>query len=309
MNLTKYIKALLFIALFTASAYVYAYANTLLVLDMRNVPILPKHFRTTSDPLPNNINKGGLADLHIAGGSQFSKLALHKIVKRLGTNHITVIDLRQESHGFLDGNAITWYAPQDAGNKGLTDTQIEQREAQLLHELDLQEYATAYVILKKSPNGYIIKTKPVEFSVHNVSSEADLVTQSHLNYHRIYVQDFHAPNAQQIDRFIKIVKQLPPNQWIYFHCRAGVGRTTTFMVMYDMMRNAKKVSFDDILARQRALGGKELTQLPEPGSFKYTSAKERLNFLKQFYRYVRENKDGFATSWSTWSSIKRPYIS
>lgn len=295
----KNIKTLLFLILFMLSTQVYA--DPMLVLDMRNVPALPRNFRTTSDPVPTNINTLGLAELHIAGGAQFSKLALQKILQKLRTKHLTIIDLRQESHGFLDGNAISWYGPRDDANAGMTDSQIEKTQEELLHGLELQEFAKAYVVLKKSPTGQITERKPVEFSVHGVSSEAELVTLSHLNYGRIYVQDFHAPSDKEVDRFIQLVKELPRDHWIYFHCHAGIGRTTTFMVMYDMMRNAKKVSFEDILARQLALGGKDLAELPEPASFKYKPAAERLDFLKRFYQYAQENKNGFNTLWTKWN--------
>ena len=36
----------------------------------------------------------------------------------------------------------------------------------------------------------------------------------------------------------------------HFHCKEGIGRTTTFMIMYDIMKNYKEVSLNDIIKRQ-----------------------------------------------------------
>jgi Inositol hexakisphosphate len=275
--------------------------NTLLVLDMRNLSQLPKHFRTTSNALPTDINTEGLADLHMAGGAQFSKLALERILFHLRTKRLTVIDLREESHGFLNGNAISWYAPGDAVNAGLTGQQIENRQSRLLDELSRQESVKTYMILSKTPDERIDKTKMIEFSMRGVLSEASLADSLHLSYERLYVQDHHAPTAKQVAHFMQRVKQIPKDQWLYIHCRAGLGRTTTFMAMYDMVHNAKKVSFDDIIARQVALGGKDLTALPQPDSYKYKAASQRLTFLKKFYQYAHDNNDNFKTSWLMWN--------
>lgn len=297
---TLYLTGVLLVSLAVTTLAWAAYDATL-VVDARNVPELPRHFRTLQDSLPAHLNAKGLADLPVAGGAQFSRLGLEKILERLHIKRMTIIDLRQESHGFLNGNAISWYASGDAINAGFSMQQIEKRQARLLNELAGKESIKTYVILSKTPNERIDKTKMIEFSMRSVSSEPELAYRLNHVYQRLYVQDHHAPAAKQVDRFIEIVKQLPKKQWVYFHCRAGIGRTTTFLAMYDMMQNAKQVSFDDIIARQAALGGKDLSELPQPGTFKYKAATERLAFLKQFYQYAYENEDHFRTSWTEWS--------
>lgn len=270
-----------------ASPLVFA---TELVLDSRNVAGLPKNFRKSTQTLPSDINSTGLSNLHIAGGAQFSKLSLQSLLQQLPAKKLTIIDLRQESHGFLNGNAISWYARGNSANAGLSSQQIEAIQSRLLRELEEENLVKVGVILSKAPNERIDKKKGVEFAVYGVSSEAELAEKSGLNYERLYVEDFHAPTTKQVDRFIQIVRELSPDHWIYFHCRAGIGRTTTFMAMYDMLKNAKQVPFDDILARQVALGGKDLAE-----------STERLKFLKRFYEYAKENKDNFDTSFAAWS--------
>ncbi len=90
----------------------------------------------------------------------------------------------------------------------------------------------------------------------------------HARYQRFYIEDFHGPDQASVVKFVNFAKTIPDNTWLYFHCRAGRGRTTTFMSMYDMMKNAKQVTFDEIMDRQLALGGADLRDLPE-GNFKY----------------------------------------
>ncbi|MBX3709077.1 MAG: hypothetical protein KIT56_02150 [Gammaproteobacteria bacterium] len=289
------------ILLMVASTLIWArYTSPLLVLDMRNSPELPKHFRTTSDSIGDELNAEGLSQLEIAGGGEFSKSAFEQILFRLQAKKIVVIDLRQESHGLLNGNAISWYGLHNAANAGKSSTQIEEDQSNRLVDLGEQELAVVNKILKKSFDGEIKKVKTVEYLVHQTSTEEEFVTGIGQKYQRLYVQDYHAPSPKEVDRFIRIVKALPKNKWIYFHCREGVGRTTTFMVMYDMIRNAKKVSFADILARQMALSGKDLTKMPDKNNFKYQLAVDRLDFIKKFYEYARNNQDNYHTSWSQW---------
>lgn len=281
-----------------------AFANATLVLDARNHAVLPKHFRCSSDTVKSPVNINGLAMLNIAGGGEFSRLGFQKIKQQIKSTQLTIIDLRQESHGFLNGNAISWYGVANAENAGLTSAEIEKRQAALLLQLSTQNLAKVAIILEKSADGHIAKSKIVEFLVHHVASEEEFVRERHVGYQRFYVQDYHAPNATEVDKFVMMASQIKPEQWLYFHCRAGRGRTTTFMVMYDMMQNAKEVSFEDILQRQAAIGGKDLTKLPKPGSLKYKPAVKRLKFLKEFYDYAKENNDRFSTSFSTWQQEK-----
>lgn len=275
----------------------------MLVLDMRNGPTLPKNFRTTAGHLPNNINTLGLADLHIAGGAEFSKESLKAITQYLHTKNLLIVDLRQEPHGLLNSNAISWYAPQNAENAGKTPSQIEEEQSALLKALGERKTVVVNNILKKSPDGEIEKVKHIEYLVHQANSEQELVNQMNLKYKRIYVQDSHIPSEKQVDRFLEIARNIPENRWIYFHCRAGEGRTTTFMTMYDIYHNAKQVSLRDIFVRQALLGGKDLSQLPEKDSYKFKLAVERLQFIKRFYEYARNNTDNYSTSWSEWVKL------
>lgn len=297
-------KYTIFTLAFILSSLAWAYLpDPLLVLDARNAAHLAKNFRMSSSSVkkPERLNLTGLSDLHMMGSAQFSELGLKSALDRVGAKSAMIIDLRQESHGYLNGNAISWYGKRNAANEGKTSKTIELEQAHLLAGLDRQEKVKAYKIKERSEDGGIENAQPVEFAVHQVLSESDLADKYHLAYHRYYVQDHHAPDDKTVDKFVSSVKNVSASKWIYIHCRGGSGRTTTFMSMYDMMHNAKTVSFDDILARQLAIGGKDLQKLPAEDSYLYKDAVKRLDFLKEFYEYAKANNDNFESTWSEWA--------
>jgi hypothetical protein len=270
-----------------------------LVLDALNKPTLPKSFRTTSGYLPPQVSTTGLNELHAIGSAQFSAKELQTVLTHV-QNSFIIVDLRQESHGFLNGNAISWYNEDDSANQYKTSGQIEQIQAQLLANLALQSIASVRIIKTKNKAVKATHRDVLTLPVKHVYSEANLAKQLHVGYKRFYITDHHVPDDQEVDRFVQWVQTLPPNTWLYFHCRGGKGRTTTFMVMYDMMKNAKKLSFATIIQRQADLGGINILQLPSPTSPKYAIYLARLTFLQHFYNYCAANTDHFQTKWSHW---------
>ena len=71
-----------------------------------------------------------------------------------------------------------------------------------------------------------------------------------ITYIRIPVTDGNLPNDNMVNYFIDFVKKQPENTWLHFHCKAGAGRTTTFMIMYDIIKNHNYVDLNDIITRQ-----------------------------------------------------------
>ncbi|HEU4772375.1 MAG TPA: hypothetical protein VFS68_09465 [Candidatus Udaeobacter sp.] len=107
------------------------------------------------------------------------------------------------------------------------------------------------------------------------------------------VTDHACPLDSAIDEFVAAVRELPQNAWAHFHCEAGLGCTTTFMVLYDMLRNANRVSLDDIVQRQKILSkGYDVLQPPDGGDWKAPYAADRAKFIRAFYDYARANPNG-----------------
>jgi protein-tyrosine phosphatase len=104
-----------------------------------------------------------------------------------------------------------------------------------------------------------------------------------------------------MDRFVLAVRALPENAWAHFHCEAGLGRTTTFMVLYDMLRNATRVSLEDIVRRQRIVSsGYDVLQPAEPGNWKAPYMADRAAFVRAFFDYAHTNPNGRPQLWSEW---------
>src|SRR6266446_8420900 len=99
---------------------------------------LPRNFRTTDDRLKTD--KGqipaetGLADLHASGSGEFTADNL-KFVLAQARGPVTVFDLRQETHIFVNGLPISWFATNDWANVGRTQSEIEADEAARVQSL------------------------------------------------------------------------------------------------------------------------------------------------------------------------------
>lgn len=261
-------------------------------IDSKKEDEMPKRFRKTTDTIKedNDLpNLTGFSSLNESGSAQFTTKNIGLMKKAIGTMPIFIIDLREESHGFINHFAVSWLGEdgKNKGNKGLNKEEVLKNETKMLNSIKLNEPITI-------KNKEIIPTE--------VQSEKELVEKNKMFYVRIPVTDNERPSDEMVDYFIKLVKKLPKDSWVHFHCKAGIGRTTTFMVMYDIMKNGKQVSLEDIMERQVLIGGKNLLKPSyKPGSH----SSERSEFIKNFYEYVKENKDGFNTSWSQWVKNKR----
>jgi protein-tyrosine phosphatase len=148
---------------------------------------------------------------------------------------------------------------------------------------------------------------PQKVTVEHASIERDVVQSAGGNYVRITVTDHTRPLDDEVDRFILAVRALPEDAWAHFHCEAGLGRTTTFMALYDMLRNASRVSLEDIVQRHRILShGYDVLQSDESGNWKAPYAAERAEFIRAFYDYARANSNGRPRVWSEWLKSKAP---
>jgi protein-tyrosine phosphatase len=275
-----------------------------LVFDSTVQNSLPKNFRSTSQPLLANakFSSKGYEQLHLIGSAQFSAGQLKLVLAHVTSlAPIIIVDLRQEAHGYLNQDAISWYGYRNINNIAKSARTIEFEQAKLLNALSEAQTVTVYQIKEKFVDGDIT-VSPTTIAVDSVMSEQVLAEKLNLAYKRFYVADHHQPTNAQMDDFIEFYRQLPRHNrpWIYFHCRGGKGRTAMFMVLVDMMNNAKTVSFNDMILRQIAIGGIDLRKMPSTKSYKYKLAIKRFKFLKTFYQYSKENHDQFRTLWSDW---------
>lgn len=257
---------------------------------------LPRNFRTalyidTVRGRKDLLNLKGLSQLKISGSGQFSEKAFIAMMECLpvSSEKLIVLDLREESHGLINGNPISWTdGVYNYGNLHKTKAEIESDESlRLKHAIQ----ATQIVIDPLD--------KPLKVTVHETKTEKELVTSYGATYIRLPVTDHNRPTDEAIDQFIELIKDLQPDQWLHMHCRAGKGRTTTFMTLFDIVKNAQHASLKDILARQSLIGGSNLNDTTKSNSERMRAAAERVEFIQKFYLYCQQVPD-FKISWSKW---------
>jgi hypothetical protein len=272
-------------------------------VDLKLANALPRNFRTTDEPLKPGKSeisvRTGLTDLRASGSGEFTVEGLKLLLART-RGPVTIFDLRQETHIFVNDLPISWYASRDWANVGRSQSAIEADESARVLSL---KPGTEIVVRPGDPvkktNGASVP--PQRVTVQEAGAERDIVEANGAAYVRLTITDHTRPLDDEVDRFIRAVRSLPENAWAHFHCEAGRGRTTTFMVLYDMLRNATRVSLDDIVRRQQLLGyNYDVLQPAAPGDWRAPHTEDRIAFVRAFYDYARANPNGRPKLWSEW---------
>ncbi|OPJ55674.1 fused DSP-PTPase phosphatase/NAD kinase-like protein [Clostridium oryzae] len=281
-----------FLRIKTEAKQVFNYQNHLynqseMLLDSSTYNILPNNFRKTSDltllKKYGGLNQSGLYRLNISGSAQFSKQNLLSLLKNINTPlNKVVVDLREEPHCFINGIPASWSNLRKDKNITVTSNQILADEATEINNIKL-----------KIPINFC-NNNTLSIVPHSIKNEQSLAKSRKLSYIRIPVSEDRVPTDDIVDSFVKHIKQQPVDIWLHFHCRDGVSRTTTFMIMYDMMKNYNKVPADDIIKRQLILGNFNNAQI------KSFSDQKVCTFLNNFYKYCNQAGNSFSISWSQW---------
>ncbi len=256
-----------------------------LVLDSTKYKEMPRNFRKSTDKINSkvykNINTKGLNTLNISGSSQFSGFSLPMVIKAIGADKkIIDIDLRQESHGFINGMPVSWMGVKNNANMGLSREEVIVKTNALLKGITLGVPLTFY----NHPN--------ITITPETVQSEKELTNILGVGYEFVPVTDGKLPTEDMVDFFIDFVKNQPKDSWLHFHCKEGIGRTTTFMILYDMMKNYSAASEQEIIQRQLALAS-----FDKDHSDSFLN-KDRVKFFSDFYKYSSKNGPEFNQSFT-----------
>lgn len=265
---------------------------------------LPRNFRKSDGelirPHQTTPDTAGLRGLDISGSAEFSAYNLPVMAENIGRSFI-VVDLRQETHFLVNGITISWYGRYDWADLGLSRAEILALESKRMDSVkNLKQLQVRRVIKKDKSTDTFLEFKDTTLNVESVQSEDELAGSTGNKYLRLTCPDHRRPQTEEVDRFIGFVNSIRTGSHLHFHCHAGDGRTTTFMVMYDMMRNAKYVTYEDITMRQFLLGGIDLNKDEDFPEWEKKYAFERTEFLMMFYRYCRDNTDEFKTNFTAW---------
>ncbi len=269
-----------------------------------------RHFRMASDPWHEKLrgaepSRTGLDGLCISASAQPSLASLpplyQKLRKQAGEDaELYLVDLRQESHGFVNGIPVSWYEPKNQANFGCSSFEVEMQDEHLL--ADLPGTVQELVPLGKSDTARLSKRV---VSVVSVQTERKAAEAAGFHYVRFSATDMLWPSADTVDEFIQFYRSLPERAWLHFHCYAGHGRTTSFMVMYDMLRNPS-VSLATAAERQYLIGGSDLLAESSGDDWYAEVHRERTKYLRLFEQYRNEQQpQDFALSWSDWLRQRR----
>ncbi len=258
------------------SAFPKTDGNSYIFKENKDVIILDSDLKT---PLPNRFRDATL--LNISGSAQFTKDQVEPLKKAINKQNICIVDLRQESHGLLNDLAISYHNFYKLVNNGFNSIETMEKEISQLNKIKINSQVSIF-----HKNGKLYKCVEAE----SVCTEEQAVTDCGMQYKRYAVRDGGVPTPHTVDDFVEFIKNKPDDLHLHFHCHAGEGRTTTFMVLYQIMNNQNNLTLDQILSYQYNIGGVVLT-----------NDGYRLDFLDSFYEYIQENKDSnYDTPYSQW---------
>ncbi|MCR5070127.1 MAG: hypothetical protein K6A78_10115 [Prevotella sp.] len=251
----------------------------------------------------------GMDKMYLSGSSRLSdkemQVVLPWLKEHAGDMPIYILDLRQETHGYVNGNHVSWYGYINWSNIGRRREDIMHEEDSLFHSLRGKTIVAGKI---SSSNNYIMSNAQyIKVSVDSAWTEKEMVEHYGLRYLRLAALDHVFPCDYVIDQFLDIYRSLPERAWVHMHCQAGRGRTTLWMSFFDMLRNPD-LPMKDILYRQTQLGGTSLYyQGQRKGEQKWRVSlfAETSYLVPLLYAYVQDNKqNGYSVSWSEWKRQK-----
>jgi len=156
---------------------------------------------------------------------------------------VLVVDLREESHVFVDGRAMSWCADKDWSNVGQSSAWIARDERCQVEKLETAPDQLLYAI-QKDGDGRVQVRGASTLHVTRAETEetvlADFRSRLTVSYLRLSVTDHCAPEDDVVRVFLEKLGNVDVETWVHFHCHGGDGRTTTFLTMYDMLNVAKE---------------------------------------------------------------------
>lgn len=240
---------------------------------------------TKKNGLPRNFRDLSQFGLNAIASAQFNEKELQTIRAKFPDEEIIIVDLRRESHGLVNGLPVSWREKFDASNGGKTAKQITSDEEARFNAAKKDKKIIVNRILEKDKeSGWYESLRPESVDVASAITEENLAKQNGFFYKRFLVQDHAKPDDKQLHEMLKFLLNLPADKKLYVHCAAGKGRTTTFLALYDILKNGNELTLDEILKRQQKIGGSNLYEAEEDEpKWRQELAKEKVAMLQKFY--------------------------
>src|SRR5437763_528967 len=159
--------------------------------------------------VPNRLRPGLPEHPYRASGShqldfsEFADVLYQQVVKPHSPRTIYLVDLRQETHGFFDGSAVSWYADNDFSNVGQPKEWITADEKARLGALAGRTTQVFSITADHEDNRKQERVMPVSFtnvSVRAAYTEADVAKmltaklETRVEHVRIPVTDHGPPS-------------------------------------------------------------------------------------------------------------------
>ncbi len=270
---------------------------------------LPRSFRFMDDDWKIDFrgkepSRAGLDKLWASASGQPSFAALSAIYRAIREHEpdalVFMVDLRQESHGYVNSLPVSWYVEHNAANAGKTVSEVEADETERLNKL--RGVDTTFEPLGNADKQAF---KPITMIPRVILTERKASVAAGFEYVRFAAADMQFPAPEVVDDFITFVVNLPADSWVHFHCQAGHGRTTTFLVMYDIMKNPD-LPLEEICKRQYLLGGSNLLLEPEGDDWYAKMSRDRAKKIRLFYDFVQGTRaEQIGLPWSEWLEVKQ----
>lgn len=231
-------------------------------------------------PLPSRYRD--IPSLNISGSAQFQPSQVENLKKKINVLDTYIVDLRQETHGFLNDDAVSFYSPERLLNNGFNSEETLKSEKEKFGAIKAGDIENIF-----NKRGAFKKSIVVDKS----QIELNLVKNAGFNYVLFATRDGHIPTPTMVDSFVSFIVKTPSTTHLHFHCNHGEGRTTMFMAMFQMIKESSFKSLEEILDEQLEAGGIVLT-----------NKTTRAHFLQDFYQYTKENAaSNFKTPFSIWA--------
>jgi len=199
----------------------------------------------------------------LSGSSQIFVSDSKQLISKTNSN-LTILDLREEPHFFIDGLGISYeiYPAERSIWYHTTRKRALDIESIILDELtspiQLYEHKPGDIdtLDVKNPHAVPFKEKLSEKSVWEKSG---------IKYERATITDGQRPGDLDIDILLRIFNRALQNKsWLHVHCRDGHGRTNTIMVMFHIFLKCRSESLSQICAAHPTV---DLLKLGDGGPF------------------------------------------
>ncbi len=247
----------------------------------------------------------GLADLWLSGSGRPNEMGFQMVREQIIKNtdgavkNIIDLDLRKESHLYLNNNAIYRAVTYDLYNLGKTDEEALADQQQWQETLLRQ--GSVYNVLKGKQFDKQKYAEGITIPISTLTTEKEQAVKAGFTYVHMPLTTHNLAPTHTVDAFVELLRHIPEGTWLHVHCRGGNGRTTTFMIMYDMLHNADRVSFIEIIKRHAALPPHyNLFEIDMDGKLFRKYCEHRLKFFWRFYQFAKGTLEGYQGNWSDW---------